>query len=320
MNPYSYVSNNPLSNVDPLGLYQSDIHFYMTFFLAMASGVDYDAARTMALAAQYVDNNPQTRPLDESNLLTIMASPLWNQNQLSRYHFVLWETSSTGHAVFSGNTDVSQHSSTQLSALLAASTGAPTGCSKLQLFGEYLHAFQDTFAHRDKHNVPYGVNNGFGHGLSAGSNPDYTFNDPYAGNDPVVLANIWSVREARTLKMEEDVFAEIQRAGFGAAGRVKTWAEVRPVVEQFNRIMEHEGDNFNFVEKLDLLNSTLASWGYTAMNSDGTARAINLGGSVDAYDAHEGAVNRNKNLCDQSGNRLPQGAGVGAIMPTGPCP
>ncbi|GAC1421133.1 MAG: hypothetical protein NVSMB6_22800 [Burkholderiaceae bacterium] len=32
INPYSYVSNNPLTNVDALGLFQRDIHYYMTFF------------------------------------------------------------------------------------------------------------------------------------------------------------------------------------------------------------------------------------------------------------------------------------------------
>ncbi|MES2161636.1 MAG: RHS repeat-associated core domain-containing protein [Pseudomonadota bacterium] len=39
-NPFAYGSNNPLTNVDPLGLYQIDVHYYMTFFLAITAGVD----------------------------------------------------------------------------------------------------------------------------------------------------------------------------------------------------------------------------------------------------------------------------------------
>ena len=45
----------------------------------------------------------------------------------------------------------------------------------MQFFGEYLHAFEDTFAHRDQDNDPFGVNAGAGHGTH-GSHPDYTYN------------------------------------------------------------------------------------------------------------------------------------------------
>jgi hypothetical protein len=48
----------------------------------------------------------------------------------------------------------------------------------MQLFGEYLHTFEDTFAHRDQENNPYDatlLSLGVGHG-AGGENPDYTYN------------------------------------------------------------------------------------------------------------------------------------------------
>ena len=321
MNPYAYAANNPLTNVDPLGLYQSDIHYYMTFFLAMAAGIDYNDARIIALATQYVDNNPQTRPVDESNILTIMASPLWNQNQLARYHFVLWESDANGKTVFSSSSDITQHDSTQLNRLYDASAKAPTKCAQLQFFGEYLHAFEDTFAHRDKANVPYGVNNGFGHGLAAGSNPDYTYNEPYDGDDPVVLSRLWTVREARTLRMEEEVFAKL--AAFGDSTKAKSWEEVKVVVEQFNKIQENE--SIGLSKKIELLNNTLNDtengWNYKATNSDNTMRNIDLtDAKKDQYDASIAGSNRNKNLCDKDGYRLNPEDYPGTILPKTECP
>ncbi|HJW55774.1 MAG TPA: DUF6765 family protein [Burkholderiaceae bacterium] len=316
MNPYAYVANNPLTNIDPLGLYQSDIHYYMTFFLAMAAGVDYSDARTIALATQYVDNNPQTRPLDDSTLFTTMLSPLWNQNQLARYHFVLWETGSDGQTVFSGSTDITQHSSTQLGQLIDASQKAPTKCARLQFFGEYLHAFEDTFAHRDRNNVPYGVNNGFGHGLSAGSNPDYTYDDAPDVTGPLS----WHVRAERTLKMEEEVFDQLKNL-YGDNTKARSWEEVKVVVEQFNKFKESEGDEKNFTKKFNLLNETLnqIGWEYKAINADGTMRDIDLF-IEDKYDKNRAATNRDKYLCDKNNTRLRPMDYPGTILPETECP
>ena len=34
LNKYAYVGNNPVSGRDPLGLYNIDVHYYLTYFLA----------------------------------------------------------------------------------------------------------------------------------------------------------------------------------------------------------------------------------------------------------------------------------------------
>ena len=59
-NRYVYVQDNPLRYVDPDGRYGIDVHYYLTFFLAAASGHSYDRAEAIARADLAVDieHNP----------------------------------------------------------------------------------------------------------------------------------------------------------------------------------------------------------------------------------------------------------------------
>lgn len=205
--------------------------------------------------------------------------------------------------------------------LLEASNKAPTECARLQLFGEYLHAYEDTFAHRTKQNEPFGVNSGFGHGLS-GSNPDYTYSD-YLGDAPIVQANSWVVRPERTLRMEEEVFAKL--TAWGDPAKAKSWDEVRAVVAEFNAIEEDEDhidpslnpDGLN--EKINLLNKILQKWDYQVTNDDGTTRNINLL-KDDQYDPTDGGKNRNEYLCDEKNQRLKETDYPGTTLPVTECP
>jgi hypothetical protein len=211
--------------------------------------------------------------------------------------------------------DITKHSSTQLDQLLDAAKKAPTRCASLQFFGEYLHTFEDTFAHRDRNNVPYGVNNGFGHG-SNGSSPDYTYDDAPDVTGPLS----WHVRADRTLKMEEEVFRKLQ--AYGDPVKAKSWDEVKAVAEEFNKIQESEDnkspDNLTGLkEKITFLNAALAS--YTVTNVDGITESINLDG-MDRYDTSQGRINRDKYLCDKEGNRLTPEDYPGTILPTTDCP
>jgi hypothetical protein len=43
--PYAYLSNNWLTGIDPLGLYENDTHYYLTFYLGVTAGVDEATAR-----------------------------------------------------------------------------------------------------------------------------------------------------------------------------------------------------------------------------------------------------------------------------------
>jgi RHS repeat-associated protein len=156
--PYLYAGGDPVNKVDPMGLYQVDTHYYMTFFLAVIAGMDVQAAQTIALAAQGVDDNDDTRPLNLNNADQ-------HRRRLLSYHFVLIDSQvdpatgliRTGINTYGNpptSTNVNNPLSFQLDNLLQASQHAPTRCARFQFLGEYLHAFQDTFSHRDRGNRP----------------------------------------------------------------------------------------------------------------------------------------------------------------------
>lgn len=319
--PYAYVNNDPLNKLDPLGLYQSDIHYYMTFFLAVAAGVPAEDARIIALAAQYVDENPATRPVNPTNTATTVWSMTWNQQMLIKYHFTLSDPK-TGNTIKDYDNSllntVIDNPSDQLNSLLAASVKAECKNAQLQFFGEYLHAFEDTFSHRDKTNKPYDAlgwfNLGVGHGLDA-SEPDYTFDNETNG---------WDVRAQRTLAMELEVFNKFNLSPF-KTGREIDINILKAALEEFNSIQENEETEKNkkqpFEQKFTLLNQTLADWGIK--NADGSA--INLLDTINnqgknSFNEEEAASNRNRFLCDAQGNRLMEAYYPGIIPPTNACP
>ena len=205
-NPFAYVHNNPHTGVDSLGLYDERVHYYMTYFLGLVAGLPQDVARTMATAAQYVDDNFQTEP--------IHAGVIPNLSALSLYHFVLdYDRNNYGDWSSDPMTRFYFPSSAQLSRLANAADedvlrqlwaqANANACpapwtiddARYQLYGEFLHSFQDTFSHRDINNVSYAAFNTpwrnypesmLGHGggevlfSDLGHAPDHTYNQEYA--------------------------------------------------------------------------------------------------------------------------------------------
>ncbi len=263
---YLYAGGDPINRVDPKGLYEIDIHYYMTFFLGLAAGMDYQSARTTALAAQFIDVNPMTRPLDSTNGFTSIASIFKNHEQLLNYHFVLSGRDGKVLQQYANNdvNSVLVDPSAQLNRLLAASVEAgvsrdpsesePKGkeanpCAKFQFLGEYIHAFADTFSHRNRLDLPFDalvIGQGVGHGLHL-SEPDYTYNDG-------VNSNIsWETREARTLAAEKAVFNKLTEYG---TGKGVSWEQVEGTVIAFNQILEH-GEDEDMPRKKALLEAKL---------------------------------------------------------------
>ena len=315
--PYRYAGGDPINRLDATGLYEEDIHYYMTFFLALVAGVDYDNARTIALAAQYIDDNPQTRPVEKFSLFKLkvpnLSSVLWNQEQLLRYHFVLADHDSGSTDTAFRNNDVNivnSSPSAQLQRLLDASNNAPNDCGRYQFFGEYLHAFEDTFSHRKKDNTPYDALSwkgglGTGHGFADSSEPDYTFDNTNNG---------WDVREARTLAMEQSVFAKF--TGGTGTGNAPSAEALDAVLVRFNKITESGDGPESFTQKIALLQLTLKDWGI----KDSTGSEIDLRVKIGVgYDKDEAARNRASNLCEK-GMRFKPSDYPGTMLPKGDVP
>lgn len=274
---YLYASGDPINKVDPRGLYQIDVHYYMTYFLAVMAGASEHEALVMALAAQYVDDNPHTWPVDPNNYADNLLHPVAANRRLTRYHFTQSAEQdpqpTAAEAPVDPNTMLVTYSegymrrrviepnNGQLAALLGAANydrrtaqnqGGMHPCSRVQLFGEYLHALQDTFGHRNENNVPIGANAFLGHGLD-GQEPDMTYN-----------STVWRFREDRTLEMEREVFNRIS-ANFGESGRATprvAFAELEATLRTFNHASESEEmGGAAFDEKRRILNAALQAAG-----------------------------------------------------------
>ncbi|MFC4928318.1 DUF6765 family protein [Delftia deserti] len=246
---YLYAGGDPLNRIDPTGLYQEDMHYYMVFFLALAAGLDYEPARITALASQYVDDNPITKPLDDANTLTTVGSIFKNHRQLLWYHFTLSDDKGTTLPQYANDNvnSVVGNLSPQLNNLLNASRlGNPAQpCAEYQFLGEFLHSYLDTFSHRGRDNRPVDaltLGLGIGHGFS-GSEPDYTYNgDPdYTGNDPTVNARHWNVRADRTLAGQKAVYEFLTSYGIKPA---IGFEEIESILVEFNKIRE-DGKDFS---------------------------------------------------------------------------
>ncbi|MDP3608524.1 MAG: RHS repeat-associated core domain-containing protein [Methylophilus sp.] len=318
--PYAYVNNDPLNKLDPLGLYQSDIHYYMTFFLAVAAGVPADDARTIALATQYIDDNPDTEPLNISSGITDE-----HRARLLTYHFTAIEDIKidpdtgkvSGRVGEYGNPSVDTNTGVrptndQLTRLLKASETAEKCVSKnagLQLFGEYMHAFQDTFAHRDQNNNPFALNVGFGHG-GYDSHPDYTYNHWSL----LPIAN-WDNNESRTYSMELLVFLEMKKYATGddviTQGKISEQAFYQ-LLKEFNAIEEHEDSGYEksppLGKKIEKLQEEL-----NKLFGEGIINIKDLNSA--AYNETQAASNRASYLC-YSGKPLDQKVYEGTILPT----
>jgi hypothetical protein len=136
INRYSYGLNNPYRYVDVEGRYERDVHFTLTKYLAIKAGFTPAQALQIATANQGTDENPNT-------------SPYAGIQARKDYHFVTKERLSQMYeaAYASGN---------------------------LELFGQFLHALQDSYSHA-------GYGPGLGH-FWKGHAPDKTYNDPEKAN------------------------------------------------------------------------------------------------------------------------------------------
>jgi hypothetical protein len=180
----------------------------------------------------------------------------------------------------------------QLRQLHAYAMNAPTSCAKAQFYGEYLHAFEDTFAHRDETNVPYGYKTGH---LSGGHEPDHTYNAPF-----------WKYNQDRTFEMEKEVFAKFKEdfrrtATNASTGSQITIAVLEATLTKFNRDTSPEKPDLFESTKIFILRQKLRELGLPEMR---------------VYEQKIAAKCRTANLKDATGRALVQDNYRNAILKT----
>ncbi|NLD55109.1 MAG: hypothetical protein GX652_10660 [Burkholderiaceae bacterium] len=294
--PYAYAGGDPLNRVDPFGLYEIDVHYYMTFFLGVTAGLHPEDARIVALASQYLDDNPLTRPLEGTDPVSAVGSVLRNQQRLLNYHFVL--SGADGRTLDAWRNDrLDGPDSPQLRNLHAAIEGPGVGRDGgLQFLGEYLHALADTYSHRDAGNIPYDAllaNCGVGHGFAL-HEPDLTYDGvggpgPHADDGEPLEDSFWR-REARTLAMEMRLHDVL--LSHGDPARARSFAQIEEALREFNAIPERQRGRgaADFPRKIARLEAALESLGYGGLDLDSEAAY--------GYSEREAALNRRSFLRD----------------------
>ncbi|MCA1631413.1 MAG: hypothetical protein LC785_14305, partial [Acidobacteria bacterium] len=163
---YSYTSNNPVNRTDPLGLYEIDVHYYLTYFLAMKTGCFKDSeASAIAEFDQYADQDPNTAPelgydISVGNIGgTTLVLPMPDVG--AQYKNV------TYHALRPGSYEGLRSPELWEAALQDGSHNSMAGV------GRFLHDLQDTFSHDGY------TDSACGHGCLKQHYPDKTANDVY---------------------------------------------------------------------------------------------------------------------------------------------
>jgi RHS repeat-associated protein len=121
LNQFAYVGNDPQNRTDPSGLHEIDVHYYLTYYLAMKAGCYSEGeAREIANGDQGTDENPETLPA---------FGGTERQRQANAFY----------HALHPGS-----HLAYLEAHWALASMGAR---GNLKSFGEFLHYLQDMYSH-----------------------------------------------------------------------------------------------------------------------------------------------------------------------------
>lgn len=190
-------SNDLFNRIDVLGLYEVDVHRFLTQFLAANAGFG-DLAGLVGRAAQSLDD-----PMDPRDAMAGSGPVPMNRQNMSKYHFVTPE----------------QLAELRKKAFESCSCGTSNDFTAI---GEYIHALEDSYSHSkgrtDRNWKYYGHPHGLGHGPQ-GHSPDWTWKRPEKAN-----------------RMAQEVFSELQELAKACKmnGPVKNWEDISGQVDAFN--------------------------------------------------------------------------------------
>ena len=159
INQFAYVGNDPQNRKDPSGLYEIDVHYYLTYFLALKTGCFTDwEAKEIAEGDQHSDEDDDTKPG-----LGLTVSHMMGQGVI-----VPDRDQQRINADFHSFGTPEQNLRRAAELLAQASQGG----GNRRAFGRYLHFRQDSYSHRD-----FAGNTTLGQ-FTGGFSVDHTHTDP----------------------------------------------------------------------------------------------------------------------------------------------
>ena len=130
VNQFRYVGNNPMNITDPSGLFNEDVHYYLTYFIASKfSCFTADEARLIADADQSTDDNDETSPQPGFTIIPVIWGVI--PNKFAQHKNAEFHAFNPGNHVF-----MNSHWK-----------DACSGKANYVGMGRLLHYLQDTFSH-----------------------------------------------------------------------------------------------------------------------------------------------------------------------------
>lgn len=218
-NFYRYVGNNPTNATDPSGLYQRDIRFGMTQFMALAVGIPPMDSYRIAAADQYTDDYPQTSPMPFLGDLEHDLQQVEGARIRWKYHFRTSSAEVFNKGVVRNSPEANQIVDDAIKQKVNPSDAVALLDNEF-LLGIGLHALQDSWSHE-----------GYGPWLGHAVYKDNIFKDNHTPDLPYATKE----NQAKAVEMAlvtYDRLTKYREQTFPNEKPLKTREEVKKIAEK----------------------------------------------------------------------------------------